>query len=122
MPGCQQPWGPRRCLRCLPHGHPACLPVTQCRTEGSTRGLGAVPRLALDVMACEVLRVLQLTDSALVPISYVVPRKVRGGCEWHCVTSAWCHRMSDTSPAQGDKGHLGAGGSQSPAWGEQQKR
>ncbi|XP_068003069.1 coronin-7-like isoform X1 [Melanerpes formicivorus] len=49
--------------------------VTQCRTEGSTRGLAAVPRLALDVMACEVLRVLQLTDSALVPISYLVPRK-----------------------------------------------
>lgn len=37
-----------------------------------------MPRLALDVMACEVLRVLQLTDTALVPISYVVPRKVRG--------------------------------------------
>lgn len=44
--------------------------------EGSTRGLATVPRLALDVMACEVLRVLQLTDSALVPISYLVPRKV----------------------------------------------
>ncbi|XP_035745580.1 coronin-7, partial [Egretta garzetta] len=50
-------------------------PVTQCRTEGSTRGLAAVPRLALDVMGCEVLRVLQLTDTALVPISYLVPRK-----------------------------------------------
>uniref|UniRef100_A0A8C3JVV9 Coronin n=1 Tax=Calidris pygmaea TaxID=425635 RepID=A0A8C3JVV9_9CHAR len=49
--------------------------VTQCRTEGSTRGLATVPRLALDVMACEVLRVLQLTDTALVPISYLVPRK-----------------------------------------------
>ncbi|NWS17077.1 CORO7 protein, partial [Pachyramphus minor] len=49
--------------------------VTQCRTEGSTRGLAAVPRLALDVMACEVLRVLQLTNTALVPVSYVVPRK-----------------------------------------------
>ncbi|NXK11415.1 CORO7 protein, partial [Herpetotheres cachinnans] len=54
---------------------PALTPVTQCRTEGSTRGLAAVPRLALDVMACEVLRVLQLTDTALVPVSYVVPRK-----------------------------------------------
>ncbi|XP_053936158.1 coronin-7 isoform X2 [Cuculus canorus] len=54
---------------------PALTQVTQCRTEGSTRGLAAVPRLALDVMACEVLRVLQLTDTALVPISYVVPRK-----------------------------------------------
>ncbi|XP_009991627.1 PREDICTED: coronin-7-like, partial [Chaetura pelagica] len=48
--------------------------VTQCRTEGSTRGLATVPRLALDVMACEVLRVLQLTDTAIVPISFLVPR------------------------------------------------
>ncbi|NXU54148.1 CORO7 protein, partial [Turnix velox] len=54
---------------------PALTQVTQCRTEGSTRGLATVPRLALDVMACEVLRVLQLTDTALIPISYVVPRK-----------------------------------------------
>ena len=87
-PGSRQPQGPRpclRCLRCLPHGRPAHPPVTQCRTEGSTRGLAAVPRLALDVMACEVLRVLQLTDTALVPVSYLVPGKVRGGCGWHCV-------------------------------------
>ncbi|KAK2543839.1 coronin-7 [Columba livia] len=64
-------------LYCLEvaHAQPALTQVTQCWTEGSTRGLGAVPRLALDVMACEVLRVLQLTDTALVPISYVVPRK-----------------------------------------------
>ncbi|XP_030315371.1 coronin-7 isoform X2 [Calypte anna] len=54
---------------------PALTQVTQCRTEGSTRGLAAVPRLALDVMACEVLRVLQLSDTAIVPISYMVPRK-----------------------------------------------
>ncbi|NXR11100.1 CORO7 protein, partial [Semnornis frantzii] len=54
---------------------PVLTEVTQCRMEGSTRGLAAVPRLALDVMACEVLRVLQLTDTALVPISYLVPRK-----------------------------------------------
>ncbi|KFP03113.1 Coronin-7, partial [Calypte anna] len=54
---------------------PALTQVSQCRTEGSTRGLAAVPRLALDVMACEVLRVLQLSDTAIVPISYMVPRK-----------------------------------------------
>ncbi|XP_033921188.1 coronin-7 isoform X3 [Melopsittacus undulatus] len=58
---------------------PALTQVTQCRTEGSTRGLAAVPRLALDVMACEVLRVLQLADTALVPVSYVVPRKEGSG-------------------------------------------
>lgn len=37
-----------------------------------------VPKLALDVMSCEVIRVLQLTDSCIVPISYQVPRKVSG--------------------------------------------
>ncbi|NXJ72264.1 CORO7 protein, partial [Rostratula benghalensis] len=62
------------CFEAAP-AQPALTQVTQCRTEGSTRGLAIVPRLALDVMACEVLRVLQLTDSALVPISYLVPRK-----------------------------------------------
>ncbi|NXQ95267.1 CORO7 protein, partial [Sagittarius serpentarius] len=62
------------CFEAAP-AQPALTQVTQCRTEGSTRGLAAVPRLALDVMACEVLRVLQLTDTALVPISYLVPRK-----------------------------------------------
>ncbi|NXF55332.1 CORO7 protein, partial [Oceanites oceanicus] len=62
------------CFEVAP-AQPALTQVTQCRTEGSTRGLAAVPRLALDVMACEVLRILQLTDTALVPISYLVPRK-----------------------------------------------
>lgn len=46
-------------------------------TEGKTRGAALVPKLALDVMACEVARVLQLTDSFIVPVSYTVPRKVR---------------------------------------------
>ncbi|NXT34826.1 CORO7 protein, partial [Pelecanoides urinatrix] len=62
------------CFEVAP-AQPALTQVTQCRAEGSTRGLAAVPRLALDVMACEVLRVLQLTDTALVPVSYLVPRK-----------------------------------------------
>ncbi|NXJ80321.1 CORO7 protein, partial [Trogon melanurus] len=62
------------CFEVAP-AQPALTPVTQCCTEGSTRGLAAAPRLALDVMACEVLRILQLTDTALVPISYTVPRK-----------------------------------------------
>lgn len=36
-----------------------------------------VPKVALDIMSCEVIRLLQLTDSSIVPISYQVPRKVR---------------------------------------------
>ncbi|KAM6352695.1 coronin-7-like isoform 3-T4 [Alca torda] len=62
------------CFEVAP-AQPALTQVTQCRTDGSTRGLATVPRLALDVMACEVLRILQLTDTALVPVSYLVPRK-----------------------------------------------
>lgn len=62
------------CLEAAP-AQPALTQVTQCLMEGPTRGLATVPRLALDVMACEVLRVLQLTDTFLIPVSYIVPRK-----------------------------------------------
>lgn len=51
--------------------------VSHCLTDASTRGVAMIPKLALDVMSCEVMRVLQLTDSCIVPISYHVPRKVR---------------------------------------------
>ncbi|NXH37789.1 CORO7 protein, partial [Dicaeum eximium] len=78
---------------------PALTQVTQCRTEGSTRGLAAVPRLALDVMACEVLRVLQLTDTALVPVSYLVPRK--SVQEFHEDLFPDCTGMLPATNAQG---------------------
>lgn len=63
--------------------HPDSFPVvspivTQCLLENVLRGAALVPRRALAVMGCEVLRVLQLTDTAIVPISFHVPRKVRG--------------------------------------------
>ncbi|XP_034047077.1 coronin-7 isoform X1 [Thalassophryne amazonica] len=56
--------------------------VSHCLTDFSTRGAAMVPKLAMDVMSCEVMRVLQLTDSCIVPISYQVPRK-RSGQEFH---------------------------------------
>uniref|UniRef100_A0A8C5H9M2 Coronin n=1 Tax=Gouania willdenowi TaxID=441366 RepID=A0A8C5H9M2_GOUWI len=59
------------CLSC-PHFHSA---VSHCLMDGSTRGVSMVPKLALDVMSCEVTRALQLTDSCIVPVSYQVPRK-----------------------------------------------
>uniref|UniRef100_A0A672HV93 Coronin n=1 Tax=Salarias fasciatus TaxID=181472 RepID=A0A672HV93_SALFA len=46
-----------------------------CLTDSSTRGVAMLPKMALDVMSCEVVRLLQLTDSCIVPISYQVPRK-----------------------------------------------
>uniref|UniRef100_A0A7N5ZY29 Coronin n=1 Tax=Anabas testudineus TaxID=64144 RepID=A0A7N5ZY29_ANATE len=51
------------------------MDMCHCLTDTSTRGVAVVPKLALDVMSCEVMRVLQLTDSCIVPISYQVPRK-----------------------------------------------
>lgn len=61
------------------------LSVSHCLTDTSTRGVALVPKVALDVMSCEVIRVLQLTDSCIVPISYQVPRKV---CVW--AVKWWC--------------------------------
>ncbi|KAI3359223.1 hypothetical protein L3Q82_002748 [Scortum barcoo] len=49
--------------------------VNHCLIDNSTRGVAMVPKVALDVMSCEVMRVLQLTDNCIVPISYQVPRK-----------------------------------------------
>ncbi|XP_041062186.1 coronin-7-like [Carcharodon carcharias] len=49
--------------------------VNQCLTEVKSKGVAMVPKLALDVMSCEVIRVLQLTENSIVPISYSVPRK-----------------------------------------------
>ncbi|XP_066497834.1 coronin-7 isoform X1 [Hoplias malabaricus] len=55
--------------------------VSHCLSEASTRGIALVPKLALDVSCCEVLRVMQLTDNFIIPISYQVPRKP--GLEFH---------------------------------------
>uniref|UniRef100_A0A672HW48 Coronin n=1 Tax=Salarias fasciatus TaxID=181472 RepID=A0A672HW48_SALFA len=49
--------------------------MSHCLTDSSTRGVAMLPKMALDVMSCEVVRLLQLTDSCIVPISYQVPRK-----------------------------------------------
>uniref|UniRef100_A0AAZ3PZ70 Coronin n=1 Tax=Oncorhynchus tshawytscha TaxID=74940 RepID=A0AAZ3PZ70_ONCTS len=63
----------------LPLSHTQVL--SHCLTDAPTRGVAMVPKLALDVMSCEVMRVLQLTDSFIVPINYHVPRK--SGQEFH---------------------------------------
>uniref|UniRef100_A0A8D3E815 Coronin n=1 Tax=Scophthalmus maximus TaxID=52904 RepID=A0A8D3E815_SCOMX len=61
----------------LPFSSPNLIPaVSHCLVDNSTRGVAMVPKVVLDVMSCEVMRVLQLTDSCIVPVSYQVPRKV----------------------------------------------
>ncbi|XP_068701404.1 coronin-7-like isoform X1 [Montipora foliosa] len=56
--------------------------ATSFLNQGSTqlldeqhKGMAIVPKLALDVMSCEVVRLLQLTMSSVVPLSYCVPRR-----------------------------------------------
>ncbi|CAI5791795.1 coronin-7-like isoform X1 [Podarcis lilfordi] len=62
------------CYEVLP-SQPALAEVNQCLTETKSQGVAQVPKLALDVMGCEVMRVLQLSEAGIAPISYVVPRK-----------------------------------------------
>ncbi|XP_061568464.1 coronin-7 [Cololabis saira] len=62
----------------LSSSEPFFTQVSHCLTDASTRGVAMVPKHALDVMSCEVMRVLQLTDSCIVPVSYQVPRKTSG--------------------------------------------
>ena len=44
--------------------------------ELQTKGMALVPKRVMDVMACEVNRLLQLTKNAVVPMPLIVPRKV----------------------------------------------
>uniref|UniRef100_A0AAY4BPL2 Coronin n=1 Tax=Denticeps clupeoides TaxID=299321 RepID=A0AAY4BPL2_9TELE len=60
---------------------PLFVTVSDCLMEMSTRGVAMVPKLAVDVGSCEVMRVLQLTDGFIVPVSYHVPRKA--GQDFH---------------------------------------
>lgn len=55
--------------------------------EEQHKGMCSVPKLALNVMTCEVVRLLQLTKSSVVPLSYCVPRKVISPCLNHLFSS-----------------------------------
>lgn len=48
-----------------------------------TKGACLVPKRALNVMQAEVNRVLQLTSSTVIPITYQVPRKVSNNYKFH---------------------------------------
>ncbi|KAL9973088.1 hypothetical protein ACROYT_G019500 [Oculina patagonica] len=50
-------------------------PVSSQMMDEQHKGMCSVPKLAMNVMSCEVVRLLQLTKSSVVPLSYCVPRK-----------------------------------------------
>nr|CAB3233029.1 coronin-7-like [Phallusia mammillata] len=49
--------------------------ANQIMLPDQTKGMGMVPKLAVDVMSCEVTRLFQLCSKQLVPIRVEVPRK-----------------------------------------------
>jgi len=49
--------------------------LTEFKSATPQRGMGWTPKLAMDVMNCEIARLLKLTATAVEPISFSVPRK-----------------------------------------------
>jgi len=54
---------------------PHCFPLGDYRSSVSAKGMAWVPKRGLDVMACESVRLMKLTTSAVEPLSFRVPRK-----------------------------------------------
>ena len=56
--------------------------ITQFVSDVPTKSACLAPKRCVDVMNCEVNRVLKLTSNSVAPVSWVVPRKV-------CVSSCF---------------------------------
>lgn len=57
--------------------HPISNNTVAQGSSDATRGACLLPKQLNDLMACEVMRVLKLTDNAIQPVSITVPRKER---------------------------------------------
>jgi len=49
--------------------------LSEFKSATPQRGMGMLPKLAVDVSVCEITRLLKLTANAVEPISFQVPRK-----------------------------------------------
>jgi coronin-1B/1C/6 len=49
--------------------------LSEFKSASPQRGMGWVPKLAMDLASCEIARMLKLGPSAIEPISFTVPRK-----------------------------------------------
>jgi len=54
-----------------------CLYLDSVESVEQTKGAGLVPKRAMDVMSCEVNRLVLLTQQSVIAVPYIVPRKVR---------------------------------------------
>jgi hypothetical protein len=60
------------------------------KVEQTIKGVAMVQKRALDVMSCEVDRLLVLSPTSIIPLSYCVPRKVRSlGLIWRLLQSVF---------------------------------
>ncbi|CAB4042644.1 Hypothetical predicted protein, partial [Paramuricea clavata] len=57
------------------NGAPHLNPVTTHRLTEQMKGATLIPKLAVNVMSCEVVRLMVLTKSSIMPLRYQVPRK-----------------------------------------------
>ena len=53
------------------------ISVSTHRLTEQMKGATLIPKLAVNVMCGEVLRLMVLTKSSIMPVRYQVPRKVR---------------------------------------------
>lgn len=54
---------------------PYIYPLSEYKSSTPQRGMCALPKVAVDVMRCEISRLYKLTNNQVIPISFVVPRK-----------------------------------------------
>ena len=52
-------------------------PLAEYKSTDPQRGMCFLPRRAVNVAECEIARAYKLTTSAVEPIAFIVPRKVR---------------------------------------------
>ena len=56
---------------------PYAFPVSEARSTDSTKGICMIPKRALDVVSGECCRFMKVTAKSVVPMPFVVPRKVK---------------------------------------------
>ena len=62
-------------LECIEKG-PTLVEQSRVTSDQQTKAACLMPKRALNLMQAEVNRILQLTQTEIIPISYQVPRKV----------------------------------------------
>lgn len=63
--------------------------LSEYKSSDPQRGIGFLPRRALNVAECEIARAFKVAGSAIEPIAFIVPRKVRQLVDEYVPASSW---------------------------------